>query len=367
MRKITLSDNDFQNATAFAYLMYKNGGLLYQSQTSREDSFLGYANRWFSKYFEKVVLEEYLPDNIELISDFFIYGSQVASMGIAPDIIGIKKNNKLVKFASLDSSGWKSESGMPQVEIKSFKSSNEIWTLGDTQLLDYFIAITYEVNQDYYLRQLIDHVKFDWSIYNLDIFIDEFENNTNFIKKFDTLKKTPSSEPWGTVEIEKILSRSDVTKYFRLMGSKQSPWYLSENLEDVLTTVDKIHHSAKKLSNPAVIEIIKGKTFFDVHELNNMEINEFYKDDIRLPTSIICSESVTITILAITKSTTYLKVDGKLEISNILIEDNNSQTWKLKYKKFDRSSTGSEYCLHKSVSSLIPDSENEFINKLIEI
>ena len=36
--------------------------------------------------------------------------------------------------------------------IKSFKSSNEIWTLGDTQLLDYFIAITYEVNQDYYLR-----------------------------------------------------------------------------------------------------------------------------------------------------------------------------------------------------------------------
>ena len=98
--KINLTDENFENALAFSHLMFKNGGLLYTSQASMSSDLLGYFSRWQNKYFEKVVLEELLPDNINIISDFFIYGNKVASKGIAPDLIE-EKDGDIYPFASL--------------------------------------------------------------------------------------------------------------------------------------------------------------------------------------------------------------------------------------------------------------------------
>ena len=121
--KIELTDEDFKNALAFSHLMFKNGGLLYTSQASMSSDLLGYFSRWQNKYFEKVVLEKLLPENIEIVSDFFIYGNKVASQGIAPDLIGVKKNNKVFPFATLTETGWLGIENTPQVEIKTTKQT----------------------------------------------------------------------------------------------------------------------------------------------------------------------------------------------------------------------------------------------------
>jgi len=375
--KIELTDEDFKNALAFSHLMFKNGGLLYTSQASMSSDLLGYFSRWQNKYFEKVVLEKLLPENIEIVSDFFIYGNKVASQGIAPDLIGVKKNNKVFPFATLTETGWLGIENTPQVEIKTTKQTSYLWTVTDSQVLDYLFCIETNINQDYFAKRLMSDKAFNWNQFNLDEFIDDFDNQgTGYIKKFNEINTEINDDSWGTVELTKVIRKEDIENYFELMGPKESPKYIKQS-EDFLneigigkSTNKWLTSSAKRFSdcNPNeryeenILKINKGTTSLEVKNVENPEIISHFTDELKfLPCTVNAETDVELEIIAASQSTIYIRPYGDIKILDKHMTPKNDKIYKLSLTPFERSADRSEWCAHKSISNLITDASKEFI------
>lgn len=373
--KIELTDDDFKNALAFSHLMFKNGGLLYTSQASMSSDLLGYFSRWQNKYFEKVVLEKLLPENVEIVSDFFIYGNKVASQGIAPDLIGVKKENKVFPFATLTETGWIGVENTPQVEIKTTKETSYLWTVTDSQVLDYLFCIETEINQDYFAKRLMSDNTFNWDRFNLDEYIDDFDNqNTGYIKKFNDINTEINDVNWGTVELTKVIKKDDISTFFKLMGPKKSPAYIKNSnkfLSEVgQNTQGKWKTHGKKFSEnlPSetiqenIIEIPKGKSSLNFLAVENPEIVQHFTESVNfLPCTISSKEPTRLEILSASNSSIYIKPYGEIVILGKTLTPDRNKAYKLKLNKFERSADRSEWCAHKSISDLITDASDEFI------
>lgn len=373
--KIELTDDDFKNALAFSHLMFKNGGLLYTSQASMSSDLLGYFSRWQNKYFEKVVLEKLLPENVEIVSDFFIYGNKVASQGIAPDLIGVKKENKVFPFATLTETGWIGVENTPQVEIKTTKETSYLWTVTDSQVLDYLFCIETDINQDYFAKRLMSDNTFNWDQFNLDEYIDDFDSqNTGYIKKFNDINTEINDVNWGTVELTKVIKKDDISTFFKLMGPKKSPAYIknsNEFLSEVgQNTQGKWKTHGKKFSQnlPSetiqenIIEIPEGKSSLNFLAVENSEIVQHFSESVNfLPCTISSKEPTRLEILSASNSSIYIKPYGEIVILGNTLTPDRNKAYKLKLDKFERSADRSEWCAHKSISDLITDASDEFI------
>ncbi len=373
--KIELTDDDFKNALAFSHLMFKNGGLLYTSQASMSSDLLGYFSRWQNKYFEKVVLEKLLPENVEIVSDFFIYGNKVASQGIAPDLIGVKKENKVFPFATLTETGWIGVENTPQVEIKTTKETSYLWTVTDSQVLDYLFCIETDINQDYFAKRLMSDNTFNWDQFNLDEYIDDFDSqNTGYIKKFNDINTEINDVNWGTVELTKVIKKDDISTFFKLMGPKKSPAYIknsNEFLSEVgQNTQGKWKTHGKKFSEnlPSetiqenIIEIPEGKSSLNFLAVENSEIVQHFTESVNfLPCTISSKEPTRLEILSASNSSIYIKPYGEIVILGNTLTPDRNKAYKLKLDKFERSADRSEWCAHKSISDLITDASDEFI------
>ena len=373
--KIELTDDDFKNALAFSHLMFKNGGLLYTSQASMSSDLLGYFSRWQNKYFEKVVLEKLLPENVEIVSDFFIYGNKVASQGIAPDLIGVKKENNVFPFATLTETGWIGVENTPQVEIKTTKETSYLWTVTDSQVLDYLFCIETDINQDYFAKRLMSDNTFNWDQFNLDEYIDDFDSqNTGYIKKFNDINTEINDVNWGTVELTKVIKKDDISTFFKLMGPKKSPAYIknsNEFLSEVgQNTQGKWKTHGKKFSEnlPSetiqenIIEIPEGKSSLNFLAVENSEIVQHFTESVNfLPCTISSKEPTRLEILSASNSSIYIKPYGEIVILGNTLTPDRNKAYKLKLDKFERSADRSEWCAHKSISDLITDASDEFI------
>jgi hypothetical protein len=373
--KIELTDDDFKNALAFSHLMFKNGGLLYTSQASMSSDLLGYFSRWQNKYFEKVVLEKLLPENVEIVSDFFIYGNKVASQGIAPDLIGVKKENKVFPFAALTETGWIGVKNTPQVEIKTTKETSYLWTVTDSQVLDYLFCIETNINQDYFAKRLMSDNTFNWDQFNLDEYIDDFDNqNTGYIKKFNNINTEIKDVNWGTVELTKVIKKDDISTFFKLMGPKKSPAYIKNSKEFLSevgqNTQGKWKTHGKKFSEnlPSetiqenIIEIPKGKSSLNFLSVENSEIVKHFTESVNfLPCTISSNEPTRLEILSASNSSIYIKPYSEIVILGNTLTPDRNKAYKLKLDKFERSANRSEWCAHKSISDLITDASDEFI------
>ena len=373
--KIELTDDDFKNALAFSHLMFKNGGLLYTSQASMSSDLLGYFSRWQNKYFEKVVLGKLLPENVEIVSDFFIYGNKVASQGIAPDLIGVKKENKVFPFATLTETGWIGVENTPQVEIKTTKETSYLWTVTDSQVLDYLFCIETDINQDYFAKRLMSDNTFNWDQFNLDEYIDDFDNqNTGYIKKFNDINTEINDVNWGTVELTKVIKKDDISTFFKLMGPKKSPAYIknsNEFLSEVgQNTQGKWKTYGKKFSENLqsetiqenIIEIPEGKSSLNFLAVENSEIVQHFTESVNfLPCTVSSKEPTRLEILSASNSSIYIKPYGEIVILGKTLTPDRNKAYKLKLDKFERSADRSEWCAHKSISDLITDASDEFI------
>ena len=374
--KINLTDENFENALAFSHLMFKNGGLLYTSQASMSSDLLGYFSRWQNKYFEKVVLEELLPDNISIISDFFIYGNKVASKGIAPDLIEEKMVHLSICIFKRRRLGIENT---PQVEIKTTKDTSYLWTVTDSQVLDFLICIETHINQDYFTKKMMNKLDFDWSQFNLDNLIGYFDiDKTGYIKNFNEINTEIEDTNWGYVELTKIIKKSDISNYFILMGPEQSPVYI-KNSDEFLTdigigkTTGRWKVFGKKFSNcnpdeideKNLLKIKKGKSMLDFKNVKNQEIIDHFTNDTHfLPCLIESQEDTFIEILSASGSSIYLRPLGKLNILGKEIVPSNQVAYKLALTTFERSASRSEWCGHKSISEIITDSTKEFVEAI---
>lgn len=130
---------------------------------AKSDFIGGVFDRWiniipesiiFNKYFLPKACEQAEKDaTVKVFSDFHKYDPKM--VGIAPDVLGIKINNRIVPFVKYDdnkdkSKFWVAQENCTQIEVKSFKGKQYMVSLRDQNYGDkYLVMVEMDLDPDY--------------------------------------------------------------------------------------------------------------------------------------------------------------------------------------------------------------------------
>ena len=97
-------DKSLKNVYFICSLTQKTKTSMQGALSSKGDLMGGIFDRWINTIPESIIFNEYIKPklkqynnlNIELIQDFYLYDPK--KVGIAPDVLGIKINNKEIPF-----------------------------------------------------------------------------------------------------------------------------------------------------------------------------------------------------------------------------------------------------------------------------
>ena len=144
-----------------------------------------------------------------MVNDYFIYGAQ--SDKNAPDILGIKTNNNILRFAEFSDNTWIPIEGMPYIEVKTFKQNQRLVSVRETQLKDdsYYVFVESDFRPDY-LISLFDDTFFNNNIAET-ICMDECfirSNNNGVIAQAQPVQEVNNSLI-GSIGLITVIKGSD--------------------------------------------------------------------------------------------------------------------------------------------------------------
>jgi hypothetical protein len=177
MITIPVTKRDIIPLVYFIVSMFQQENGHRQGTSSKSDYLGGYIDRWINKIPENLLFNNLLLDGkgFEVVNDYFIYGPQ--SDKNAPDILGIKANGNILKFAEFNENTWIPIEGMPYIEVKTFKHNQKLVSVRETQLKDdsYYVFVESDFRPDY-LISLFEEPFFNNSI------ADEIRMDESFIR-----------------------------------------------------------------------------------------------------------------------------------------------------------------------------------------
>lgn len=234
MSEFYIERNDVLKSIYFILSMAQNqkSHAMHGSLSSKGDLIGGIFDRWIniipeSVVFNKILLPSIANDvNVEIISDFYRYDPKIA--GIAPDLIGLKINNKIVPFVTFDKK-WVPVKECPQIEIKTFKKAQKMISLRNQGYDDkYLIMIESDFRIDYLLPFFSEDVVSDDVYKQLkmedSIFIVNNDNCVlDYFSKLDT-----SDSRLGKIKLLKITQSKDFMNISTHCESYVSVQYINE-------------------------------------------------------------------------------------------------------------------------------------------
>ena len=138
---------------------------MFGSLSSKSDLVGGIFDRWINIIPESIVFNQYfLPEAVRrlsinkavrVFSDFYMYDPKV--VGIAPDVIGLQIESKIVPFVKYDDTKedtkfWVPQPECPQIEVKSFFGKKYMVSLRDQHYGDKFLVMVgANIDVDYLL------------------------------------------------------------------------------------------------------------------------------------------------------------------------------------------------------------------------
>lgn len=180
MQTIKIKKDDTLKSIYFIIKLTQDyGHAMYGTLAGRSDLMGGIFDRWINVIPESIIFNLYIfppianGKNVEVISDYYIYDPNI--VGIAPDVIGIRVDNKVIPFVQYNEH-WQDVENMPQIEIKTFKKNQKMVSLRN-QGYDkkYLIMIESEFRIDYLLPF------FEKSLLNDDIYNEMMMDDKHFI------------------------------------------------------------------------------------------------------------------------------------------------------------------------------------------
>ena len=224
--------------------------------TSKSDSMGGIFDMFIntisdSLIFEKIILPQIETDKeIRVISDYYYYKPTKSIAGIAPDLLGLAVNGKNIAFAEFNNK-WEKVSGMPQVEVKTFKAKDQMITLRDQEYKEYLVFVDLDLRIDYLVPFLDSNILNDKLVSKMkmdrELFIKED-------KKSKITEVTPinySSNEIGNMKLLSITNAMDFKKQATYCGRHISVRRM-KRIEVRGTTIrsnllhDKLNKYAKK-------------------------------------------------------------------------------------------------------------------------
>lgn len=313
-----------------------------QQNSSRSDLIGGFFDRWINRTPEFLIFQKLLENkSYDVVNDNFIYTQD--SDKNAPDILGLEdKNGKYYPFALFNNGTWEKIPNSPFIEMKTFRESQKLITIPETQFFEnhYYVIVESHIDESY-LISLFDDEFFDEANYENIKKIDEFikDDNKNNLKNPYYLKKN--------IDLG----------YYELLGI-----YTGKEINKFAITVGETNNKADK---PRYLKKISLKEPFDFKESKILEEGLYYHNNIdenNVPCNVKIFNDSEIFILKAGKTFVDIKVCGEAQIDGILIKND---FYRLEFGKFDRSSKKREKVLSKdaiasSNLSSIDDLINEF-------
>lgn len=180
---VKITKDDIKPTILFIIALVKNlkTSTMGETLTSKSDYIGGIFDRYINRIsetllFDKIIFPKIKSNhNIKSITDYYLYVPGKNKAGIAPDLIGIKIDNKSIPFAIFDEK-WKPLDKMPQVEIKTFKKKDQMVSLRNQNYdNEYLILADLYIRIDYLLPFFADDILSNKLIESLkmndDIFI----------------------------------------------------------------------------------------------------------------------------------------------------------------------------------------------------
>lgn len=330
--------------------------------SSKGDLMGGIFDRWIniipeSVIFNKAILPETTQDkNVEIISDFYLYDPKKA--GIAPDVIGIRVDGKAIPFAIYDGQ-WKPETGMPQIEVKTFKKPQKMISLRDQGYTSKYLVMTESEFRIDYLLPFFDKSIFSESIYTQmkmddSVFIKTKNDN---IQEINRLKIENNS--LGSVSLLKITDAGTFMNCSNLCKGGESPHYIV-NISPGRLTGTLIDIS---LCNYCYLN---AEGFYEFNQAWYDKIEPIVKKSHIVTLNLHSPDISGISLRKINKSSVYITATKDTYINDTKIRKDTP--YKIEFQILDREgNSGEEYFFSKSIINHIPDKKNKLNHDLKEI
>ena len=363
-------DKSLKNIYFICSLTQKTKTSMQGALSSKGDLMGGIFDRWINTIPESVIFNEYIKpklnqcknSDIELIQDFYLYDPK--EVGIAPDVLGIKINNKEIPFCIYGKIGneirWHQNKNYPQIEVKTLKMSQKMLTLRDQHYSGkYLIFAESTFNIDYLLPF------FDKNLFNQNVFDELKMNNETFLEGnyndyiTQINKINLGNDKIGDVNVLVITKAEDFINKSIMCMPGESVQYINNNISEKDFTRIPQTNVDIPLSNYLICR------FDNVYSFNEKWYDDFVKRQNIKTLDVKVDNLNSIKIIKINKSSIYIKVTGEATINNFKLKDD---VYKIDFAILERSaSSPKEYFLQKNICDVLNNNETNLISELNKV
>lgn len=370
MDTYTITKDDIKNRIYFITKLVQNqkGSTMQGALTSKSDSMGGIFDRFIntlsdSLVFNKIIFQKSdfksLNKDIKAIEDFYFYNPKDSAAGIAPDILGIIVDEKIVPYAIFDNK-WKAVEGMPQIEVKTFKAKDQMISLRNQQYDDkYLVLVDLDMRIDY-LVPFFDKDCLDDKILKtleMDDKIFITKDDGKLISRISLIDF--SNNVIGEINLISITNASDFMRQSTICGSRISVWRMKEIKERGTKIVNGLLHEvlntySQKSTRVSCLYEFNNDWMTKMRISSNTKCLDFSADNID-GIEIIKFNQKGIVITAIKQGCSFNGT--KLEVG---------KQYTVAFEILDRSGNeGSEYFMQKQCACHLAGLEDKLIEEIL--
>ena len=363
--KTKLEKNDVFKNLYFIAEMAQNTGEkgMYGTIAGKSDFMGGIFDRWInlvpeSVVFNKIILPKVSNDtSVEIITDFYKYAPKQETTGIAPDVLGLRINGKVVPFVVFDEK-WTPIKGMPQIEVKTFKESQKMVSLRDQGYAGKYLVLVESNLRVDYLLPFFDSKYFSDNIYQQMTMDDEIFIKSNSQGLIHHLKKVDCKEQsLGTLSLLLITETTKFEKCSTYCGPGITPLPIKD-----------IEESKKAFKNPLNDRLIDYVEYNSGSTLYSFK-NNWYKKEIEKFKFLdfYCDKPQMIKIVQRNKLDFFIMCEEECSFNEFRLKPD--KVYKITmHNAFSRDGAdGGEYFIQKSLIDFIPDLEGALLKQLKEV
>lgn len=355
----------------------KSANGMHGALSSKSDFIGGIFDRWIniipeSLIFNKMILDDVrkisnVSSSLTVYSDFFHYNPKI--VGIAPDVLGVKIDEKVIPFVKYDDSVsgknfWIPQSGCPQIEVKSFKGKQYMVSLRNQSYDDkYLVMVEMNLEPDYLLPFFNSVILTDryFELKMPDDFI--ISNAQNYLG--DTMTVSFDKPLLGKIDLLSVTTARD----FMNMSTKclygESPRYLKD------ITERKSAIKGYTLNRP--LSFFVNKKTNDVYTFNKYWNTIFQTQKVKTLDMVI-NNPESIYIIKVNQTSVVIYANAEAKINEFFLYKGNQYNVafdvlnRSKETEVDESNdNGSEYFINKFLLKRIPDKYEQLVCEISKV
>lgn len=350
---IIVEKSDVIKNIYFIAEMVQNAGKkgMYGGLAGKSDFIGGIFDRWINQIPESVIFNKYLlkdishGNKVEVIIDFYKYNPRQETTGIAPDVIGLKINNMVVPFVVYDGR-WKEVKGKPQIEVKTFKSTQKMVSLRNQGYDGKYLVFVDTYFRTDYLLPFFDKSFFSNEVYdsitmNDDVFIKTKNEHIAHLKKVDNTRND-----LGSIELLCVTKTSLFINLANYCDAGVSPIRIDSISEPIQRRLSQ--------SEETSFTIFCNEKDNCLYRYNNF----WCSDEKKQYLDFYCSDISAIYCIKRNKYSIYIKAIRDCKFNNTSLKADC--VYQIRFTELNREgSTSGEYFLQKELVAIIPNKEVE--------